>query len=157
MAAFIKSYDDSFNISGACYPEGHCDAADIDADIENLKKKVDAGVTHLVSQLFFDNNHFYEFMEMCIRDRPVGDVCGRLFNIDGKFVEEEYNNKLIGVDERMLRKVGNVMAIAAGPSKCVPIIGALRTELIHYLATDENTVIQLLELMKMCIRDRYPA
>ncbi|WP_418463003.1 methylenetetrahydrofolate reductase [NAD(P)H] [Frisingicoccus sp.] len=63
LAAFIKSYDDSFNISGACYPEGHCDAADIDADIENLKKKVDAGVTHLVSQLFFDNNHFYEFMD----------------------------------------------------------------------------------------------
>ena len=49
----------------------------------------------------------------------------------------------------MLRKVGNVMAIAAGPSKCVPIIGALRTGLNHYLATDENTVIQLLELMKM--------
>lgn len=63
LAAFIKSYDDSFNISGACYPEGHCDAADIDEDIENLKKKVDAGVTHLVSQLFFDNNHFYEFMD----------------------------------------------------------------------------------------------
>lgn len=83
------------------------------------------------------------------RNIAVGDVCGRLFNIDGKFVEEEYNNKLIGVDEHMLRKVGNVMAIAAGPSKCVPIIGALRTGLIHYLATDENTVIQLLELMKM--------
>ena len=63
LTAFIKSYDDSFNISGACYAEGHCDSASIDEDIENLKKKVDAGVTHLVSQLFFDNNHFYEFMD----------------------------------------------------------------------------------------------
>lgn len=63
LAAFIKNYDDSFNISGACYPEGHCDSANLDQDIENLKKKVDAGVTHLVSQLFFDNNHFYEFMD----------------------------------------------------------------------------------------------
>ena len=63
LAAFIKNYDDSFNISGACYPEGHCDSANMDQDIENLKKKVDAGVTHLVSQLFFDNNHFYEFMD----------------------------------------------------------------------------------------------
>lgn len=63
LAAFIKNYDDSFNISGACYPEGHCDAASIDEDIENLKKKVDAGVTHLVTQLFFDNNNFYEFMD----------------------------------------------------------------------------------------------
>ena len=63
LAAFIKNYDDSFNISGACYPEGHCDSANMDQDIENLKKMVDAGVTHLVSQLFFDNNHFYEFMD----------------------------------------------------------------------------------------------
>ena len=63
LAAFIKKYDDSFNISGACYPEGHCDASSIDEDIENLKKKVDAGVTHLVTQLFFDNDHFYEFMD----------------------------------------------------------------------------------------------
>ena len=63
LAAFIKNYDDSFNISGACYPEGHCDSANMDQDIENLKKKVDAGVTHLVSQLFFDTNHFYEFMD----------------------------------------------------------------------------------------------
>lgn len=63
LAAFIKEYDDSFNISGACYPEGHCDAANIDEDIENLKRKVDAGVSHLVTQLFFDNDHFYEFMD----------------------------------------------------------------------------------------------
>ena len=63
LIQFIKKYDDSFNISGACYPEGHCDAPSIDADIENLKKKVDAGATHLVTQLFFDNNHFYEFMD----------------------------------------------------------------------------------------------
>lgn len=63
LASFIKKYDDSFNISGACYPEGHCDASSIDEDIENLKKKVDAGVTHLVTQLFFDNNNFYTFMD----------------------------------------------------------------------------------------------
>ena len=63
LAAFIKKYDDSFNISGACYPECHCDAANIDEDIENLKKKVDTGVTHLVTQLFFDNNSFYTFMD----------------------------------------------------------------------------------------------
>lgn len=62
LAAFIKKYDDSFNISGACYPEGHCDAANIDEDIENLKKKEAAGVGHFISQLFFDNDHFYEFM-----------------------------------------------------------------------------------------------
>ncbi len=63
LAAFIKNYDDSFDISGACYPECHPDAANLDQDIENLKRKVDAGVSHLVTQLFFDNDHFYTFMD----------------------------------------------------------------------------------------------
>jgi len=53
----------SFHISGACYPETHLEAPDAITDIHNLKKKVDAGVTHLVSQLFFDNEVFYSFYE----------------------------------------------------------------------------------------------
>jgi methylenetetrahydrofolate reductase (NADPH) len=52
-----------FYISGACYPEGHVDADDLDIDIEHLKQKVDAGTQHLISQLFFDNAHFYNFIE----------------------------------------------------------------------------------------------
>lgn len=63
LVSFIKEYDDFFNIAGACYPECHVDAANLDADIENLKKKVDAGVTHLTTQLFFDNEIFYAFRE----------------------------------------------------------------------------------------------
>ncbi len=51
-----------FYISGACYPEGHINAANMEEDIRNLKKKVDAGVEHLISQLFFDNTHFYSFL-----------------------------------------------------------------------------------------------
>lgn len=63
LAAFIKEYDSYFNVAGACYPECHVDAAGLDEDIENLKKKVDAGVTHLTTQLFFDNDLFYSFRE----------------------------------------------------------------------------------------------
>lgn len=62
LVQFIKEHGD-FHISGACYPEGHADAESMVQDILNLKKKVDSGVTHLMSQLFFDNRHFYEFLE----------------------------------------------------------------------------------------------
>lgn len=62
LTAYIKEYGD-FHISGACYPETHLEAPDAITDIRNLKKKVDAGVTHLVSQLFFDNDFFYSFYE----------------------------------------------------------------------------------------------
>lgn len=53
----------SLSFSGGCYPEGHPEADSLDADIENLKRKVDAGAEHLISQLFFDNNLFYNFLD----------------------------------------------------------------------------------------------
>ncbi|MDE6832966.1 MAG: methylenetetrahydrofolate reductase [NAD(P)H] [Ruminococcus sp.] len=62
LITYIKAHGD-FDIAGACYPECHPDADTIIDDIMNLKKKVDAGATHLISQLFFDNNSFYEFRE----------------------------------------------------------------------------------------------
>jgi methylenetetrahydrofolate reductase (NADPH) len=62
LAAFIKQNGD-FGISGACYPECHLEADSIASDIKNLKKKIESGVTHLISQLFFDNAVFYDFRE----------------------------------------------------------------------------------------------
>ncbi len=60
LVEYIAAHGD-FGISGACYPEVHPECMYMDTDIANLKKKVDAGATHLISQLFFDNEHFYEF------------------------------------------------------------------------------------------------
>lgn len=62
LVTYIKSHGD-FDIAGACYPECHPDSDSIIDDIMNLKKKVDAGATHLISQLFFDNEAFYDFRE----------------------------------------------------------------------------------------------
>ncbi len=61
LIKFIKEQG-AFQISAACYPEGHVECENLDKDIENLKRKVDAGAEHLVSQLFFDNSFFYNFM-----------------------------------------------------------------------------------------------
>lgn len=63
LAAFIKKYDSSFNLLGACYPEVHYQCESMEKDIENLKIKIDNGVTHLITQLFFDNEKFYRFRE----------------------------------------------------------------------------------------------
>lgn len=62
LITYIKNHGD-FAISGACYPEGHVETESIVDDIKHLKMKVDAGAQHLMSQLFFDNSHFYEFLE----------------------------------------------------------------------------------------------
>lgn len=52
-----------FNVVGACYPEGHYENKTLEIDIDNLKYKIDAGVSHLITQLFFDNSLFYHFIE----------------------------------------------------------------------------------------------
>ena len=63
LVRYIKSTDDSINVVGACYPEGHYESRSLDEDIDNLKYKLDAGVTHLITQLFFDNDKFYRFID----------------------------------------------------------------------------------------------
>lgn len=60
LIAYIREKG-GFDIAGACYPECHQEAPNMDTDIANLKKKVDAGASHLISQLFFDNDVFYDF------------------------------------------------------------------------------------------------
>ena len=65
LIAFIKDQAPHFEIVGACYPEGHPDSPNQILDIQHLKKKVDAGCSSLVTQLFFDNERFYDFQDKC--------------------------------------------------------------------------------------------
>lgn len=58
----LKSEGD-FTIGAAVYPEGHIQAESIEEDIKHVKEKVEAGANFLVSQLFFDNDVFYKFIE----------------------------------------------------------------------------------------------
>lgn len=54
-----------FCISGACYPECHPDSLNRIEEMRHLRQKVDSGAKVLLSQLFFDNNYFYRFVEDC--------------------------------------------------------------------------------------------
>ena len=58
----LKESGADFCIGGACYPEIHPESADQKEDIRYLKEKVDAGCSFLTTQMFFDNNLFYNFM-----------------------------------------------------------------------------------------------
>ena len=62
LVAKIRDFG-GFCIGGACYPEGHPEAKNIDEDIENLKKKIAAGCEFLTTQMFFDNGIIYNYMD----------------------------------------------------------------------------------------------
>lgn len=62
LISFIKEHGD-FDIAAACYPEGHIESKSLVTDVLNLRKKVEAGADHLISQLFFDNAAFSNFRE----------------------------------------------------------------------------------------------
>ena len=77
LISFIKEKAPHFNIIGACYPEVHPESPNSVSDIKNLKKKVDAGCSALVTQLFFDNEAFYDFQEKCsLADIDVPIIAG---------------------------------------------------------------------------------
>lgn len=62
LVRYLKTHT-NLQISGACYPEKHFEAPSFEEDLKHLKEKTDAGVTSLVTQMFFDNACFYRFIE----------------------------------------------------------------------------------------------
>ena len=68
LSSFIGSHW-NFDIGGACYPETHPLAPSPEADLENLVRKANTGIKVLITQLFFDNGCYFEFVE---RARAAG-------------------------------------------------------------------------------------
>lgn len=64
FVAALKARQD-FEISVGAYPEKHPDADSMDKDVEALMKKIDAGANRAITQFFFDNSVYYEFLEHC--------------------------------------------------------------------------------------------
>ncbi|PIU20037.1 MAG: methylenetetrahydrofolate reductase [NAD(P)H] [Elusimicrobia bacterium CG08_land_8_20_14_0_20_59_10] len=62
LVAELKATGD-FSLGGACYPEKHPDAATLEEDIRHLKLKVEAGTEYLITQLFFENAHYFKFLD----------------------------------------------------------------------------------------------
>ena len=119
----IKEFGD-FCVGGACYPEGYPEDANKEENINNLKKKVDAGCEYLTTQMFFDNNIFYNFLYR-IRDKGInvpvipgimpitrGNQLKRAIELSGTNVPEYFRNMVdhFGDDPKAMRQAGIIYA-----------------------------------------------
>jgi methylenetetrahydrofolate reductase (NADPH) len=65
LIAFIKSHKFDFCLGAAGYPEGHREAPSLEKDTQYLKEKVGGGAEYIITQLFFDNRYFFDFLDRC--------------------------------------------------------------------------------------------
>lgn len=116
----LREYDTNFCIGGACYPEIHPESTNQYEDIQHLKEKIDAGCSFLTTQMFFDNNLFYNFMYK-IREAGItvpvipgimpitnGKQLERALKLSGSFVPQRFKALVdrFGTDPKAMMQAG---------------------------------------------------
>jgi methylenetetrahydrofolate reductase (NADPH) len=115
--------DTHFCIGAAAYPEKHMDAPSMEVDMKYLKRKVEAGADFLVTQMFFDNRHYFEFVAKCRENgiqvpiipgiKPLStakqmEVLPRIFHIE---MPEDLRKATEGVtDDAAIKQIGTEWA-----------------------------------------------
>lgn len=115
----IEGIETPFSYGMACYPEKHEEAPNFDSDIRYLRQKVNAGADYLITQMFFDNQRYYEFVERCRQEgimvpiipglKPVTraaqlSVLPKVFRTD---IPEELAEKMRNAaDDREVTRIG---------------------------------------------------
>lgn len=78
----------------------------------------------------------------------VGDICARYFDRKGRFIADDYYERIVGVPVEELRAAKNNLIMASGTDKAEAIVGVLRTDMVRTLILDEQTAKSALELMQ---------
>ena len=127
-----------FSVGVAGYPEKHAEAANLNTDIRYLKQKIDAGAEYIVTQMFFDNQHYFHFVKKCREAgisvpiipglKPISTknqlvTLPRTFNIS---IPEELEKEIAKCkDNKQARQIGTEWGIAQSKellSSGVPVI-----------------------------------
>jgi len=144
------SHKTDFCVGVAGYPEKHMEAPSLEKDIENLKAKVAAGAEYVVTQMFFDNRKFFEFVDKCRKQgitvpiipglKPIAtksqlSVLPHRFHVD--MPDELISEVEKCTDNREVRQVGVEWCIAQSKE-----LIAAGVPVLHYYSMGKSTNIQ---------------
>lgn len=157
LVEFIRK-DWSFCLAGACYPEKHPEALDADIDLGNLKRKVDAGVEVLITQLFFDSADYFAFVDRASRagiTLPV--VAGimpitnfsqikRITAMCGARIPSELVDRLeaAGADADAVRQIGIDHAV----TQCRALLSGGAPGIHFYTLNRSHATVEILEAIR---------
>ena len=159
LVSFIKEYSD-FSVGVAGYPEGHNECSSIEEDILHLKKKVDKGADFIITQLFFDNNAFYDYQNLLEKYKINVPVLAGIMPITkysqiikfsemcGVKIPEKIINKIEGKKEEEVFKIGTEYAI----TQCIDLIDNNVKGLHFYTLNRSNATEKILEAL---IKNKY--
>ena len=156
LEKLVDAEPTEFCVGVAGYPEKHFEAPNMDRDILNLKRKVEAGADYIVTQMFFDNSRYFDFVDRC---REVGiDVPiipgvkiltrrSQLQTLPRNFyvsIPEELAAQVELVDDDMVVDVGVEWAIR----QCDELLGAGAPSIHFYIMQRAMTVKRVVERLR---------
>ncbi len=157
LAEFIHSRY-PFCLAAACYPEKHVEACDLETDLRNLKRKVDAGVELLVTQLFFQPRDYFSFVD---KARAIGiavpiipgimpitnlSQIKRFTSMCGARIPEELLERLeaTGGDADAVRRIG----VEHATRQCRELLAGGAPGIHFYTLNRSRATVQILEALR---------
>lgn len=149
-----------FCLGAACYPEGHLESQSLNQDIKNLKAKVDSGADFLITQLFFNNKVFYDFLEkidilgiscpisagiMPVINKNqierITNLCGATLTPKFKKILEKYEHKPEALKEAgVFYATEQIIDLLANGVDGVHLYGMNRPEVVKQIFTNIDTI-----------------
>jgi DNA-binding transcriptional regulator LsrR (DeoR family) len=87
-----------------------------------------------------------------LKQDAVGDICARYFDRRGRFIQDEYYDRVVGIPVEDLKAAKGAVCMASGVEKAEAIVAALKTGVVKQLVVDEPTARAALELMQAASR-----
>jgi methylenetetrahydrofolate reductase (NADPH) len=158
LVKFIRDNQYSFCLGVAGYPESHQECGSLDQDIDNLKKKVDAGADFIITQLFFDNRFYFDFLDKIKAvgiNIPVLPGIMPIVNVKQvkkftKMCGASIPETLISKLEKVQDQAESVQAIGVehATQQCDELIQAGAPGIHFYTLNRSNSTLQILENLK---------